>query len=388
MNKLQEEFYAKLKEILLARDMSLLSEEYTKASDKYLVKDNKSGEEWEIQGRTILHGKIIKKSEISKFRSNNTKNNISSRELIPIEKIISEIIKLHPELQYDSGYQNKDTKCKFYCKDCKNYFSTKPKYLLNGHSCPICGQKRSITSRSKSNRDFKKEISELTNGEYEVLSDYVNQLTPVRIKHLKCGKEYDVVPKRFLRGDRCRSCMDKKVSKSKIKFQNYLNEVEPEYEILSEFNGRKKPITLLNKKFNEIYETSPDKFIAGVRSPSESASKGETFIKSILNENHVKFIMNYKEQNLKDKKPLEFDFKLNDQNIFIEFNGIQHYQNIDFFNNDLQYVQKHDKMKIDYCKENNYPFLIIPYNISNEDQKKLLLEFLQKNNLLGALKSL
>ena len=62
-----------------------------------------------------------------------------------------------------------------------------------------------------------------------------------------------------------------------------------------------------------------------------------------------------------------YDFYLPQYNLFIEYDGQQHYKPVRFFGNDkdAEYVfkrtQEHDKIKNRYCKDNNINLLRIPY---------------------------
>jgi hypothetical protein len=83
----------------------------------------------------------------------------------------------------------------------------------------------------------------------------------------------------------------------------------------------------------------------------------------------------------KDKKRLPFDFyfEIENQPIVIEYNGIQHYKPIDFFGGEEALIlrQKHDKIKKEYCNDNNIKFIEISCEINN---KKLIFDYL--NNML------
>ena len=88
-------------------------------------------------------------------------------------------------------------------------------------------------------------------------------------------------------------------------------------------------------------------------------SKGNLRVAEILAENNISFEAEKKFETCKDKKEMPFDFYVEDKYL-IEFGGIQHYGEGLF---DLEYTQRHDKMKNDWCKENNIPLIRIPYYI-------------------------
>lgn len=88
----------------------------------------------------------------------------------------------------------------------------------------------------------------------------------------------------------------------------------------------------------------------------------ELEIKKFLENNHIIFKQQYIFKNLKDKNYLRFDFALFNQNNeligLIEYNGQQHYEVNNPFNHNGE-LQKHDAMKINYCKQYNIPLLIL-----------------------------
>lgn len=111
-------------------------------------------------------------------------------------------------------------------------------------------------------------------------------------------------------------------------------------------------------------------------------SRGERYIRNYLEENKIKFKSQFRFNSCKNKKPLPFDFLVYFKKSIklIEFNGIQHYKNIHYFDRkkeDFIDLQNRDKIKLEWCKLKNVPLLVIPYtkikNINN-----LIFEFLNK----------
>ena len=104
-------------------------------------------------------------------------------------------------------------------------------------------------------------------------------------------------------------------------------------------------------------------------------SIGEANIKKILNENNIE----YKEQvsfpNLINIRPLRYDFGIFENGVLIrliEFDGIQHFKDQDYFSHDLQNTKNNDIIKNEYCKNNNIPLVRIPY----WERDKITLEML------------
>lgn len=65
--------------------------------------------------------------------------------------------------------------------------------------------------------------------------------------------------------------------------------------------------------------------------------------------------------NPKTNYKLRFDFYLPKYNICLEYDGEQHYKEVDFCNDTLADRQFRDKIKDDYCLKNNISLIRIPY---------------------------
>ena len=93
-------------------------------------------------------------------------------------------------------------------------------------------------------------------------------------------------------------------------------------------------------------------------------SKGEELISKILRENNIKFISQYSFSDLKSNKnyKLYFDFAIfKNDNLYclIEYQGEQHFKNTGNFGKMQR--EETDKIKKEYCKQNNIKLIEIPY---------------------------
>lgn len=104
----------------------------------------------------------------------------------------------------------------------------------------------------------------------------------------------------------------------------------------------------------------------------------EFTIETLLKELDINFSTQQTMPNLLSQKgrPLKFDFSIKNENNtivgFIEYNGEQHYKAWDFDTKEenLQTRQERDMRKIQYCKNNNFPLLIL----NKDSNKKLEIE--------------
>lgn len=115
-----------------------------------------------------------------------------------------------------------------------------------------------------------------------------------------------------------------------------------------------------------------------------SSSAGELKLKEIFENNNISYKTQITFPDLKgDKISLRFDFGIyNSQGQLvnlIEFNGIQHYQAIEYFGgeNYLKRQQRYDLKKEDYCSINGIKLITIPYY----DIKNISLDYLKERGM-------
>ena len=111
----------------------------------------------------------------------------------------------------------------------------------------------------------------------------------------------------------------------------------------------------------------------------QKKSKGEDKIKDVLSFLNIRFIQQKTFDDLKYKSKLRFDFFLPDYNCCIEYNGIQHYQSIDFFGGreNLEEQKIKDNIKKIWCQENNIQLIEISYLDFKKIDKDYLKELLK-----------
>lgn len=113
-------------------------------------------------------------------------------------------------------------------------------------------------------------------------------------------------------------------------------------------------------------------------------SKGEQTISRILNELNFHFEREKKFDDLKHNSYLRLDFffECNNKRFAIEFDGLQHHKPVEYFGGEksFQNTKKRDKIKNDWCKNNNIKLL----RCSKCDYKHLkfiIIKFILENKL-------
>lgn len=114
------------------------------------------------------------------------------------------------EYEYISGYTRMSKKIKVKHLKCGSEFEVVASAFINTKTkCKECSTKIIGEKNFQNNlaaKDYKKLVSERTNGEYELMSEYKGFKESVEIKHLICEKTYKTKYKNFARGNRCPYC--------------------------------------------------------------------------------------------------------------------------------------------------------------------------------------
>ncbi|MEI4827996.1 hypothetical protein WAX78_00715 [Bacillus sp. FJAT-53711] len=130
------------------------------------------------------------------------------------------------------------------CLDGGSYeYPVRPSNFLNGTRCPKCfGTHKKITEQ------FKQEVLEKGNGEYEVLGEYITAHIPILIRHITCldggTHEYPIKPNAFLSGSRCPKCYGTPMKTDEEFKKDVYDLVGEEYIVLSEYQGNKKEVQM------------------------------------------------------------------------------------------------------------------------------------------------
>ena len=101
-------------------------------------------------------------------------------------------------------------------------------------------------------------------------------------------------------------------------------------------------------------------------------SSGNMKVEKAISEFNIRYIKEYHINiNSEDISFIRFDFYLPDLKLAIEYDGEQHFMPVSRFGGEEQFlrIQKRDKFKNEYCKNNNITLIRIPYyekdNITN-----------------------
>lgn len=326
---------------------------FVNSSTDILIRHNKCGKVYNSKPYNLYMGKGCRECSAPNKRSH--------------EQFIS-LIKERYSDEYIilSEYTNSRNKVKVKHMVCGNEYETAADTLLRGHGCKKCAGLIKYTTNEVANK-----ISNVTNGEYEIVGSYIANNKPIKVRHLKCDTIFETTYSLFITlGSRCPLCNKDYKRNNEIFTKEIFYLVGEEYIALSNFENTMKKVRMRHNLCGNEYEVSPNSFFRGIRCPECAFSKGEDKIKKYLKRNNIKYISQYMIKKCSDKRPLRYDFAIiNGIEILclIEYQGIQHYKPVKIFGgiNELREREHKDQIKRDYCKANNISLIEIPYTIKN-----------------------
>lgn len=285
------------------------------------------------------------------------------------------------EYTFLDEYINKSTKLLVKHNECGNTYKVMPSSFLKGTRCKKCVSEIVGKNNTKPLSYILEKLHEVHGNEYTIIGEYKNYNTKVLVKHNKCGDTYLVRPDSLLRGSKCLKCTHKTYKKTYLKTtKDFGNEVykttKGKYELKLEYKGTYEPIKIKHLECGNTYKTKPYKFVLGSRCPICNHSKGETLVENILLDLNLEFERQKTFRTLKNKNNLYYDFYLPNQNLLIEYQGIQHYEPREIFGGvDSFNIQvKNDNIKRKYAKDNNYNLLEISYKVDKYNSIKEVIE--------------
>lgn len=273
-----------------------------------------------------------------------------------------------------------DTRCKrsfirVKCPYCGNVYDIRfDSFNTDKHRCTNCCHKYEnslayyieveLGLKLEDMWDFEK------NNQLEINPYYVTKGTNKKA-YFKCKRGIHESEMRkissFTKGNGCQKCKSEDTgNRKRLSYEYIKNKIEEcEYKLLSkEYVNAHTKLNIECTK-GHIYNVVWNSFQQGSRCPICNESKGEKEVEKILNKYSIKYILQYKIEELVgiNGGNLSYDFYLPDYNLLIEYQGEQHDKAFNYFGGEekLKKQQEHDKRKREYAKEHNIELLEIWY---------------------------
>lgn len=297
-------------------------------------------------------------------------------------EFIAMIAELNPNFVV-SDYVKMSAPVNVHCNVCGKDFTRRGNRLKENPTCPHCSG--TYARQNIMDEMVRKDIAKIS-PTIEIISEYKRMNEPVTCRCKIDGHIWNVTPSDLYRGRGCPEC--KKNTLRKL-YQTDANEImdmliasnpDISFELVNYQNVMSKVNCTCLICGNKWTTTIHNIIYSKTGCPACQSSKGEKIIKQYLEKNGIKYEAQKKFEECRGtKRPLPFDFYLEDNNILIEFQGIEHYKPIPFFGGvkGFQTRQALDKIKKDYAVEHGYIFLEISYR----DLKKGKIEEILSQNI-------
>jgi very-short-patch-repair endonuclease len=178
---------------------------------------------------------------------------------------------------------------------------------------------------------------------------------------------FSQTPLCHLKGTGCMMCINLIRKKPTLSFINECNKTHGDLYDYSkvEYKTNKVKVEIICNTHGSFFQTPKNHCIGKQGCNKCKYSIGEKAIDRILNALNIQFIPQYKFPNQWNNiSRCRYDFWLPTFNTIIEYHGIQHYIRNSFFHkSDTDFINQveRDKMKKEYCIENNINLIEIPY---------------------------
>lgn len=294
-----------------------------------------------------------------------------------IEEFKNDVYKVHGDNVVVLGeYEGNKVKTLIKYNDCGHKEMKSPSKILAGQGCAKCKGKRISKSKLNNVEDIKKRLA---NHNLKLIGEYNGLTSKSRVKNLLCGHTYNVNIGNAVNGSGCPICHG---FKDTGKFKRQLIEkYGNEYEVLGDYINNRTKIKVKHNKCGHVWEVIPKDLLRDKRCPNCIKSKGEAFISELLENMDIPYESQFKFNECRNILPLPFDFmvKIDGKVKLIEFDGNQHFRQGNAWGDKCNFdkIVTNDNIKNKFCIDNNIPLLRIPYWwIRNDKAERELKKFL------------
>lgn len=312
------------------------------------------------------------------------------------DMFISELQDIYGDL-YDYSsviYKNRKTKVTLFCKKHSLSFQRTPANLLKGYGCPCCNKELGRTYKNTveaayiperrnlrwdTDRFIKESEYIFGKGTFDYSKcHYVNSKTPVTLIHVSTGKEFSVRPTEHLRHPAYRDTDSKyyegTTDEQKIYYyadcvrRELTSKVYIPMQHVESYKRFKCICPIHGEFFTDLINIHK-----GVGCPDctpKGESLGERAVRRYLQQKGIEYIQEY---TIRDKRYFDtfarIDFYVPGKNMFIEFQGEQHYNiavsKITHNSRRWQQQKKRDNHLRAYSESKGISLVEIPYTYRN-----------------------
>ena len=285
------------------------------------------------------------------------------------EQFIEKAKKIHGD-KYDyskTSYKNNRTKVIIICKK-HGEFKQSPDSHLSGCGCKECFKEKLSTIKVSSTEEFIEKAKKIHGDKYDYSQvKYVKSSIPVCIICPEHG-EFKQTPNNHLKGQGCQKCYDKNRGNaqrsSKEEFIEKAKKIHGDMYDYSkvEYVNCSTEVCIICPKHGKFFQRPDHHLTSKCGCPKCQSKHFQTEIRNYLSDQHIKFEEEKTFEwlyNEKTKRQQFLDFYLPEFNIGIECQGKQHFEPVDIFGGQEEFLktQERDKNKKKKCDEHGVKLL-------------------------------
>jgi hypothetical protein len=209
------------------------------------------------------------------------------------------------------------------------------------------------------------------------LLEYKDAHSNVKLICTNCGNIENKPPTVWYKGFGCLKCQTRRPNPKQITKDQFINRANKIHDFKYDYSNINftniyDEVEIICPNHGSFFQKPSIHMYAKSNCPECSIYKGEEKVGIWLNTNNINYIYQHK---VKINNSYHYyDFYLPEHDIMIEYNGMQHYKPISFFGGQkgFEYLQSRDKIKQQYCSDNNIKLIIISYKDNIEEVLKTL----------------
>lgn len=281
---------------------------------------------------------------------------------------------------YKEVNTNGNIECK--CRICGHIWYPNVIALKRGQNCPECTKRNMHDIFAKTTGQFIEDAKKVHGDKYDYSKvDYINNSTKVIITCPIHG-DFEQLAGAHLQGQGCAKCAYeqrglalRRSNEDFIKIANSVHNSKYTYDKCQYITKRDKVI--ITCPTHGDFEQLAGNHLKGAGCPHCRSSKGETLVQNILKQYKIPHKYQYTLKHTINNRKVIVDFVCiyNNKKYIIEYNGIQHYEPIEFFGgqNAFELQKIRDEGIRNLCNEYNIKLIEIHYTL-NENEIEILLK--------------
>lgn len=235
-------------------------------------------------------------------------------------------------------YNGAKTKICIICPEHGEFWQTPSDHISKLANCPLCGKKATYEKQRLSTEEFIEKAKQVHGDRYDYSKvEYRTAKIKIQIGCYKHGWFWQK-PNNHLYGQNCPECgKESCIQSHTLSTEEFIQRARGvhgdkyNYSKANYINSQTK-ICIICPIHGE-FEQIANNHIKGAGCPKCSQSQGERLIENYLKDNSIEYISQYEvsiDTTINSSGYAYIDFYLPEKDIYIEYNGIQHYKYVPF----------------------------------------------------------